>query len=291
MQRFSRAGRASDFPCSRYSVQRISTIVITYNEAHNIEHCLKSVAPFSDEIIVVDSHSSDETAEIARRYATVFTRDWPGYGKQKQWALEKASNPWVFSIDADEKVSPSLLAEIQALRFDRDGYYIPRQVWYLNRWIRHSGWYPDYVLRLFRKESAVFTDKILHESAAVAGNTTRLTNPLFHYSYRDISHHLEKMNMFTSLAAQQMHENGRRARIHQIALFPPMEFFKMYVAKRGFLDGVAGLVISSLHAFYVFLKYAKLFEMSLPLPLRRASKRAPQPATKDPVKIHSDTRQ
>lgn len=245
-------------------MQQISTIVITYNEEDNIERCLRSVAPFSSEIIVVDSNSTDRTVDIARRCgARVFSNDWPGYGKQKQLALENATHPWVFSIDADEEVSPELCAEIQALDYAHDGYEVPRRVWYFNRWIKHGVWYPGFVLRLFRRDKGSFTDDIIHESIRVSGTIGRLRSDLLHYTYRDIRHHVDKVNEFTTLAAKQMFDQQRRASILHIAVLPSLEFFKVYVLKRGFLDGLAGLMIAVFHSFYVFLKYTKLRAMHL----------------------------
>jgi glycosyltransferase involved in cell wall biosynthesis len=239
----------------------ISSIVITWNEEQNIRRCLESVAPFSDEIIVVDSLSTDRTVEIARRHATrVIEHEWLGYGRQKQLALEHAKGDWVFSIDADEVVSPELAAEIGALSPDCDGYEVPRLVWYLGRWIRHSGWYPGYVLRLFRREAARFSDDVVHESVQLPGPRRRMRGDLLHYSYRDVAHHVSKINEFTSLAARQMHERGRRAGFTSLALTPALEFLRVYLLRRGFLDGYPGLVVSTLHAHYVFLKYAKLWE-------------------------------
>ena len=243
-------------------MSKISTIVITYNEERNVERCLKSVVPFSDEIVVVDSHSSDRTVEIAQRHATrVLSHDWLGFGKQKQLALDHATHPWIFSIDGDEEVSSKLCAEIQGLDFNCDGYEMPRKPWYLNRWITHSGWYPGYILRLFRKDKGAFTDEIVHERVVVNGTVGRLKSDLLHYSYRDIAHHIDKMNNLTTLSARQMLGEKRKAGIHTITLLPVFEFMKTYIGKRGALDGFAGLTISVLHAYYVFLKYAKLREM------------------------------
>ena len=240
----------------------ISTICISRNEEANIERCLRSVASFSDEIILVDSLSTDRTLELAQPLATkVISQEWLGYGRQKQFALEQCSGDWVFSIDADEEVSPELASEIGALDYTHDGYWMPRPVWYLGRWIRHSGWYPGYILRLFRREGGSFTDDHIHEHVSVKGRTRRLRGDLHHYSYRDIAHHVDKMNEFTSLAARQMHERGRRSHIHQMAITPGLEFLKVYLLRRGFMDGFAGLVISILHSYYVFLKYAKLWEL------------------------------
>lgn len=239
----------------------ISTICISHNEEANIERCLRSVASFSDEIILVDSFSTDRTVELARPLATsVISQEWLGYGRQKQFALEQCSGDWVFSIDADEEVSPELTEEIRSLDYSHDGYWMPRPVWYLGRWIRHSGWYPGYILRLFRRDRGRFTDDRIHEYVRVEGRTRRLRGDLYHYSYRDVAHHVEKMNEFTSLAAQQMFERGRRAHLWQLTATPGLEFLKVYLLKRGFMDGFAGLVISTLHSYYVFLKYAKLWE-------------------------------
>lgn len=238
---------------------RISTTVITYNEERNIERCLRSVAPFSDEILVVDSLSTDRTVDIAKDLgARVVTNPWPGYGRQKQFALENASHRWVFSIDADEAVSPELAAEIQALDFSREGYEVPRRVWYMDRWIRHGVWYPGYVLRLFNRDKGRFSEDIIHESARVSGSVGRLQNDLLHYSYRDVAHHRKKMNEFTTLAAEKMFARGRRAGIGHVAALPFFEFVRAYFIKRGFLDGRAGLVVARMHAAYVFQKYSKL---------------------------------
>ena len=242
---------------------KISTIVIAYNEERNIERCLRSVASFSDEIIVADSHSTDRTPAIAAECgARVISTTWLGYGKQKQFALSQTTHPWVFSIDADEEVSPPLCDEIQALDFACDGYELPRTMWYLNRWIRHGVWYPGHVVRLFRRDKGQFTDDIVHESVRVTGNVGRLKNDLLHYTYRNVEHHLDKINKFTTLAAEKMRAQERRANLVHLTALPSLEFLKTYVIKGGFLDGSAGLTLSVLHAHYVFLKYAKLREMS-----------------------------
>ena len=244
-------------------MNKISTIVITYNEQANIERCLKSVAPFSEEVIVVDSRSTDRTVEIAQDCgATVIERDWPGYGVQRQFALEQASNEWVFSIDADEVVSQELSDEIQNLTFKHEGYEMPRPVWYLNRWIKHGVWYPGYIVRLFRKDRARVSDHAVHESIMVDGRIGRLKGDLLHYSYRDLDHHIEKINDFTTISAREMVDRGRHAGFVQIAFYPSLEFLKTYILKRGFMDGLAGFVVAILHSFYVFLKHAKLFEIN-----------------------------
>jgi glycosyltransferase involved in cell wall biosynthesis len=198
---------------------KISTIVITFNEEDNITRCLDSVTAFSDEIIVVDSNSTDRTVELARRHgARVITNDWPGYGKQKQLALEQAEHPWVFSIDADEEVSSELAAEIKSLDFCENGYDMPRSVWYLNRWIKHGVWYPGYILRLFRRDKGAFTDDPVHEYVRVSGPVGRLRGDLLHYTYSDIHHHMDKMNAFTTISARDMFQEGRRIRDRRVSL-------------------------------------------------------------------------
>ncbi|HEU4364532.1 MAG TPA: glycosyltransferase family 2 protein [Candidatus Krumholzibacteria bacterium] len=239
-------------------------MVITLDEELNIERCLRSVSPFASEVLVVDSGSRDGTVEIATRLgARVIHHPWPGYGPQKRFAVEHAVHDWVFSIDADEEVSPALAAEIASLDFALDGYDVPRAVRYLGRWIRHGIWYPGYVTRLFRRDRGAFTDDAIHESVRVSGRTGRLRADLFHYSYRDVDHHLAKMNEFTTLSAQKMFAERRRAGALRLALLPPLEFLRAYAAKGGLLDGYPGLVIALFHAHYVFLKYAKLRELWL----------------------------
>jgi glycosyltransferase involved in cell wall biosynthesis len=221
------------------------------------------VKSFAREIVVVDSGSTDGTREVAAGFgARVITQEWLGYGKQKQFALEQASCPWAFSIDADEEASPALAAEISRLDFAAAGYFVARRVWYLGRWIDHGAWVPDFVMRLFRRDKARFTPDRVHERVEVNGRTARLSSPLHHYSYRDVAHHLAKINEMSSLAAAQMAERGRRASWIKLGLSPGWEFFRSYVLRGGFQDGAAGLTVAKLHAYYHFLKYAKLWEQT-----------------------------
>lgn len=242
----------------------VSAVVITRNEETNLARCLDSVKAFASEIVVVDSESSDGTRAIAARYTDrVFIEPWRGYGPQKQFALEQARSPWVFSIDADEEVSPDLAREIAASGDSCDGYLVPRVVRYMNLWIRHGVWHPDPVLRLFRRDRAHFTPDTLHERVVLSGRVGRLRGELRHYSYRDIAHHSAKMNEMASLAARQMAERGRSAGWAQLSLRPGWEFLRAYVLKGGFLDGTPGLVIAAMHAHYTFLKYARLHEQTV----------------------------
>ena len=245
-------------------MKRISTIVITKNEEANIERCLQSVLSFSAEVVVVDSGSTDATVAIAARLgARVVHRPWAGFGAQKQFALEQAQEPWVFSIDADEEVSPALRREIDSLDLEVAGYEVPRRVRYMGRWIAHGGWYPGYVLRLFRRDAGRFTPDRVHERVVVEGRTARLRHDLLHYSYRDLAHHVAKINALTNLTAAQKHDDGARSLLPGMLLRPPVEFLRVYIGRGGILDGLPGLVIAAMHGNYVFLKYAKLYELSL----------------------------
>ena len=243
---------------------KLSVTVITWNEASNIGAALASVA-WADEIIVVDSHSTDETAAIARQHTDrVFVRDWPGYIEQKNHAASLASHDWILSLDADERVTPALAAEIKALLADErraDAFRMPRVTWYLGRWIRTTDWYPDYQLRLYDRRTAMWTGRYVHETLTVRGVTGQLRGELQHYTYRDLAQHLEKIERYATLAARQMHEEGKSAGLLQIACRPPYAFLRNYLFHGGIRDGVAGFIISGLNACYVFLKYAKLWEL------------------------------
>ncbi len=244
----------------------LSVIIITYNEEENVKSCLESVK-WSDEIVVVDSFSSDKTVEIAGEYTSkVFQNKWTNFSEQKNLALEKANNEWVLSIDADERVTPELKEEILAIvnsQFSTfEGYYIPRKNHYLGRWIRHCGWYPDYQLRLFRRNKGKFNNRLVHESVVVEGTKGYLKACLDHYSYRNLSDHLTHIDMFTTLAAKQMLTDGKRAGFFDLLFRPLIKFTKMYLIKRGYLDGVYGFIVSVIGSFYLFTKYLKLWELS-----------------------------
>jgi glycosyltransferase involved in cell wall biosynthesis len=245
-------------------VPKLSVTVITKNEAADIAEALESVA-WADERIVVDSGSTDDTVAIARQHADrVFVRDWPGYIAQKNYAASVASHDWILSLDADERVTRELAAEIQSLVASpppHPAYRIPRVTWHLGRWIRTTDWYPDFQLRLYDRRCAEWTGRYVHEAVTVRGGVGRLKGELQHFAYRDIADHLETIDRYTTYAARQMHEDGRRAGFLQIAGHPPLAFLRNYVAHRGFRDGVPGLVISALNSYYVFLKFIKLREL------------------------------
>jgi glycosyltransferase involved in cell wall biosynthesis len=245
-------------------VPKLSVTVIAKDEAADLGDALQSVA-WADEIVVVDSESTDDTVAIARRYTNrVTTREWPGYVAQKNYAASLASHDWILSIDADERVPPDLAAEIkQALaEAPRHGAFrMPRVTWHLGRWIRTTDWYPDDQIRLYDRRHAQWTGRYVHESLVVQGTVGRLRGELRHYAYRDIADHLETINRYTTYAARQMYESGRRTGLLQVAGHPPLAFARNYLLRGGIRDGVPGFVISAMNAYYVFLKFAKLWEL------------------------------
>jgi glycosyltransferase involved in cell wall biosynthesis len=245
-------------------VPKLSVTVITKNEAADIEAALQSVA-WADERIVVDSGSTDGTPAIARRHASrVIEREWPGYGAQKNHAASIASHDWILSLDADERVTPELAREIQILMASEPahaGYRMPRVTWHLGRWIRSTDWYPDHQLRLYNRRAAAWATTHVHESVSVGGTTGTLRGELQHFAYRNIADHLETIDRYTTYAARQMQEDGRRAGWLEMAGHPPLAFLRNYLARGGIRDGVPGLIISALNSYYVFLKFAKLWEL------------------------------
>lgn len=243
---------------------KLSVAVITKNEAADLDAALASVA-FADEIVVVDSFSTDDTVAIARRRTDrVVAREWAGYVDQKNYAASLASHDWILSLDADERVTPELAAEIRS-RLAADpretAFRMPRVTWHLGRWIRTTDWYPDFQVRLYDRRRARWTGRHVHEAISADGDIGRLRGELQHYAYRDIADHLETIDRYTTYAARQMHESGRRAGLLQIAGHPPLAFLRNYVARGGVRDGVPGLVVSALNSYYVFLKFAKLWEL------------------------------
>jgi glycosyltransferase involved in cell wall biosynthesis len=250
----------------------LSAVVICGNEEANIGDCLESLT-WCDEIVVVDSQSTDRTVEIAKKYTDkVIVRAWPGYVAQKQFALEQATGDWILSLDADERCTPALKDEIQrtlANPGDVNGFAVKRHVWYLGRWINHGGWYPDYKVRLVRRGKARWTGIDPHDKLEAEGETRRLDGELIHFTYRDFSHQLKTIDKFSDVAVEEWIKEGRRFSWIKFWFHPPVKFFVCYVWKLGFLDGWAGLVIAAASAFYVRTKYVKLRERQLRLPERR----------------------
>ena len=245
---------------------RLSVTIITLNEAPNIEAALASVG-WADERIVVDCGSTDDTVARATPHAShVAHRDWPGYGAQKDHAAGLAANDWILSLDADERVTRELAAEIQTLLANEPahrGYRIPRTTRYLGRWLRTTDFYPDYQLRLYDRRAARWSDDEVHESVRVDGPVGRLRHDLRHHAYRDLSAHLSTIDRYTTLAAARLHRAGRRAGLADLLLRPSFAFLRNYLLRRGCLQGVAGLVVSVMNAYYVFLRHAKLRELDL----------------------------
>ena len=241
---------------------RVTAIVITFNEAANIGAALASLS-FADEIIVVDSQSTDETVAIARTFTDkVIVRPWPGYIAQKNFAAAQASHDWILSLDADERVSAPLADEIRGLaEGGAAGYRMARVTFHLGRWLRSTDWYPDFQLRLYDRRRARWSGRLVHESVQADGAVVDLNGEILHYAYRDLSHHLQTMDRYTTLAARQMFEDGRTAGWWDLAVHPPAAFLRNYLLRGGFRDGVPGLIISAMNARYVGLKFAKLWEL------------------------------
>jgi glycosyltransferase involved in cell wall biosynthesis len=249
-------------------VGRLTVVTLTLNEERNIEACLEGVR-WADQIIVVDSGSTDRTVDLARRFTQeVLSVSWKGYGHARNLALQHAAGDWVLWLDADERVPPELSAEIREIIHNReaayDGYEVARRAYFLGKWIRHAGWYPARVTRLFRLGSAHFSETRVHERLLFTGSVGRLHHDLLHYTDDGLEQYFMKFNRYTTLAAQDMHAAGKRAGLLDLLARPPFMFMKMYVARLGFLDGLHGFLLSCLSSGYVFVKYAKLWELSRP---------------------------
>jgi len=243
---------------------QLSVTIITYNEEANLQEALESVK-WADDIVVVDAHSTDRTVEIARAYTDqVLIRAWPGFVAQKNFAVEQTHHEWVLSLDADERLSPALQEEIQGLcrlGMTADAYYVPRRAYFLGRWIAHSGWYPDYKIRLFRKTHGRWQGGAVHESVQVTGVVQYLRGDLLHYPYRDLAHNLQTIDRYSTFGAEKLYAAGRRAHWYDVMLRPAGTFLKKYMLRQGFRDGYQGLLIAGLTAYGNFAKYAKLWEL------------------------------
>ncbi len=245
-------------------IPRVSAIIITKNEAHNLSECLATLN-WVHEMIVVDAESEDGTADLAREFTDkVFIRKWEGYANAKSFALAQATGDWIFAIDADERVTPELREEICALLSVEPqcaGYEMPRLANFLGKWMMHGGWYPGHVLRLFRREIGGFDNVAVHEAVQVPGKIGRLRHHLLHYTDPDIKHYFEKYNRYTSLAAEELQRQGKRFHLWDLLFRPLWFFFRMYILRTGFMDGLPGFILASFSAAYVFTKYAKLWEL------------------------------
>ncbi len=251
----------------------ITAFVVSFNEEEDIEACLESLS-FCDEVIVIDSHSTDATPELCRTAgAKLIQRDWPGYVKQKAFGLAESSHQWVLNLDADERVSPELQKSIiEVLEKEHEnevagvpraynGYQMNRVVYFLGRWWRSGGWYPEYRVRFLRKDCTTWGGSDPHEKPIVSGRIGRLDGELEHYTYRSLAEQIEQLHRFSSIVAEQEYRAGKRAGLRLLLLNPILRMLKFYVVKRGFVEGVAGLVVAINEGFYTFMKYAKLWEL------------------------------
>ncbi len=247
-------------------MSKLSVYVIAYNDEPNIRACLESVR-WADELIVEDSHSTDATEKISREFTDkVFQHEFRGFGRLRNEAVAYATHDWVFSLDTDERATPEIRDEIRQVLErgpEAEAYFVPRRNYFLGRWIRHSGWYPDYRQpQLFRKDRMRYREDLVHEGFELNGRVGYLKEHVLQYPFRDIDHYLAKMDRYSDLMATRMGQQGRRFRTHQLVTHPCFTFAKMYLRRAGFLDGMPGLILSGLYAYYTFIKYAKFWELS-----------------------------
>jgi glycosyltransferase involved in cell wall biosynthesis len=240
----------------------VSVVIVTKDEEHNIEDALKSVSD-AEEIIVIDSFSTDRTVEICRKYTDkVYQQEWQGFARQKQAAVDHAKGEWVMILDSDERVTPELKAEIMESIADTklNGFYVPRENYFIGKWIRHSGWWPDHTLRLFRKDRGRLEAREVHEKVIIEGQAGYLKNPLKHYTYRSVSDFLERSKRYSDLAAREIRKKSGRAGPFSLTVRPLATFIKMYILRLGVLDGTRGIMLALLYSHYTFLKYVKTWK-------------------------------
>jgi glycosyltransferase involved in cell wall biosynthesis len=244
---------------------KITATIITLNEERNVARAIESLR-CCDEILIVDSGSTDRTVELAEKLGVrVLEAGWLGYAAQKNWAAEHAGNEWILSLDADEALSEALEAEIWSLKKsgpEYDAYTMPRLARYLGRWIYHSGWYPDRKVRLYRREKAKFVGDFVHESVQPSGKVGHLQSNILHFTCESLSEHVKTMDCYTTLAAQELAARKIKVPLSKLIADPAWAFVKSYLLQRGFLDGPEGLTIAYMAAFYTFLKYSKARNMS-----------------------------
>jgi glycosyltransferase involved in cell wall biosynthesis len=266
---FTRGGGAHAAYLTRGYTARVtplSAVLIAQNEEGKIGEAVESVR-FCDEVVVVDSGSEDRTRAIAQTAGArvILNAPWPGFVAQREFAVRAARHDWVLALDADERVTPGLREEVEGLRargFGHAAYRIPRVAFHLGCWVRGTDWYPDEQVRVFDRTRARWEGDLVHESVRAAGPVGRLRGELLHYPYADVSDHLRKIDRYTTLWARQFHSAGRRTGPVEIAAAGLWAFFRNYVVKGGFRLGTPGLVISTLNAYYTFVKLAKLYELT-----------------------------
>ena len=247
--------------------QKVTATVITFNEEKNIDDCLKSIE-WADEIIVIDSESTDNTVQIANKYTDkVFINPWPGHKQQKNYAIDKSSNNWILSIDADERVTPELKEFVlQVLKSpEADGFRFPRLNHFLGTLIRHGGWYPDHVLRLFRKDKGRFGGMNPHDIVKIDDGTIVTTKaPLIHYTYNSLEQFMDKINQYSSIAAKEKFKKNKKYYLLPllIILKPIWKFIEVYVVKLAFLDGFHGFIIAAAASISIFWRYTKIWALA-----------------------------
>jgi glycosyltransferase involved in cell wall biosynthesis len=246
----------------------LSVILITRNEEANLDDCLASLEGIAQQIVVVDTNSSDRTLEIAQKYGATISQppDWPGFGPQKNRALDLATGEWVLSLDADERLTPALKSEIlTAIHHSAhvDCFAIPRLSWYCGRFIRHSGWSPDYVDRLFKRGTARFSDDLVHERLIPNGQVAKLNNPMLHYSFMNFSQVLNKIDRYSTASALQAYARGKRSNPCKAILHGLWAFFRTYILKAGFLDGKHGLALAISNGEGSYYRYMKIWLVEL----------------------------
>ena len=250
---------------AKINAVKISASIIVFNEEENIADLCETVS-WADEIVIVDSDSTDRTVEIAKRYTDkIFNREFRGYKDKHEYADSMTTGDWIFWIDADERVTPELKRSIEALRGREAaklpaGFRIARRTWYAGRWIKHGGWYPDYQMRLYRKADSYWDGVAPHQTARVKGSVETLDGELLHYTKRDLSEHHRVTNNYATLAAEHLAGNGVKSGIGKMFFSSIAAFIRTYILKQGFRDGTPGFLIAMFTAYGVFLKYAKVWE-------------------------------
>jgi glycosyltransferase involved in cell wall biosynthesis len=245
----------------------LSVILITRNEEANLDDCLASLEGIAQQVVVVDTNSSDRTLEIAQNHGATIAQphDWPGFGPQKNRALDLATEEWVLSLDADERLTPALRSEIlTAIHHSAhvDCFAIPRLSWYCGRFIRHSGWSPDYVDRLFRRGTARFSDDLVHERLIPNGTVAKLENPMLHYSFMNYSQVLQKLDRYSTASAEQAFAKGKTSSPLKAVLHGAWAFIRTYIVRAGFLDGSQGFTLAMSNAQGTYYRYIKLWHLN-----------------------------
>ncbi|MBK8554207.1 MAG: glycosyltransferase family 2 protein [Ignavibacteria bacterium] len=245
-------------------MNKVSALIICKNEENNIDECLKSVQ-WCDEIILVDSHSTDNTLTIAKKHTErIFQKEWKGFAEQRKYALSLVNTEWIFSLDADERCTKQLEAEIKNLllrdNISENGFEIPRKSFFLNKWIKHGGWYPNYQLRLFRTKAASLSDRLVHESYLITGEKGKLEYSILHYTVTSVKEYINKINSYSDLSALEK-VNKKKIGLLDILILPRLAFFQQFILKGNFLDGIAGLMVSKFHMITKLFNAMKIWEL------------------------------